>query len=93
MGEFSELFKHKKNFITLLLLGILILAVPLGINLVRQTQIFKSRAGGEPIVIKETTGVFQKPKAGGGTEWVVKKDAKVSLELNSPLGQAEGAKQ
>ncbi len=86
MGEFSELFKHKKNFITLLLLGILILAVPIGINLIKNQQIFKSRATGEPIVIRETLGVFQRTRPGGGLEWVAKKGAKISLELSSPLG-------
>lgn len=86
MGEFSELFKHKKNLITLLILGILILAVPLGINLIKKQQIFKSRAAGEPIAIKATTEVFQKTKPGGGLEWVAKKNAKISIELNSPLG-------
>jgi|Napbiome12C3dose_1001474.scaffolds.fasta_scaffold00001_132 hypothetical protein len=89
MGEFSELFKHKKNLITLLLLGILILAVPIGINLIKQQQIFKSRAANPPIVIKETKGVFQRLKAGGGYEWVMEKDAKVSLELTSPLGSPD----
>ncbi|MBI2196785.1 hypothetical protein HYU45_04225 [Candidatus Daviesbacteria bacterium] len=91
MGEFSELFKQKKTLITLLILGILILAVPLGINLIKQQQIFKSRAAGEPIVIQETKDVFQKTKPDGTLEWVARKDAKISIELTSPLGPPKGA--
>lgn len=86
MGEFADFFKQKKNLISLLILGILILAVPIGINLIRQTQIFKSRATGEPIAIKESTGVFRRTKPDGTLEWVANKGARVSLELNSPLG-------
>ncbi|MCR4306262.1 MAG: hypothetical protein NUV73_04230 [Candidatus Daviesbacteria bacterium] len=91
MGEFSELFKKKNNLITLLILGILILAVPIGINLIKNQQIFKSRAAGEPIVIKETLGVFQRTKPGGGLEWVAKNNAKISIELTSPLGPPASA--
>ena len=81
MGEFLDFFKKKKNIISVLILGILILALPLGINLIHQQQIIKSRATADPIVIKSTTDVFQV-----NGQWVAKKDAKISLEITSPLG-------
>lgn len=81
MGEFLEFFKNKKNLATLLLLGILILALPLGINLIQKQQVLKSRATTDPIVIKGSTDVYQV-----NGQWVAKKDAKISLEITSPLG-------
>lgn len=81
MGEFLDFFKNKKNLATLLLLGILILALPLGINLIQKQQTLKSRATADPIVIKGSTDVYQVDG-----QWVAKKDAKISLEITSPLG-------
>lgn len=81
MGEFLEFFKNKKRVISLLLLGILILALPLGINLIQKQQVLKSRATADPIVIKGATDVYQV-----NDQWVAKKDARISLEITSPLG-------
>ncbi|MDO8573849.1 MAG: hypothetical protein Q7R77_03800 [Candidatus Daviesbacteria bacterium] len=50
MGEFLDYFKNKKNLANLLLLGILVLAIPLGVNLIKQQQILKSRATAAAIV-------------------------------------------
>lgn len=80
MGDFLDFFKQKKNLINLLLLGILVLALPIGINLVRQQQILKSRAVADPIVF---AGDNVEQKSDG--TWVAK-DPKISLELTSPLG-------
>lgn len=85
MGEFLDFFKNKKNLATLLLLGILILALPLGINLIQKQQVLKSRAAADPIVIKGSADVYQVDG-----QWVAKKDAKISLELTSPLGPPAG---
>lgn len=80
MGEFLELFKKKNNLITLLILGILILAVPIGINLIKNQQIFKSRAAADPIV-------FTGNAVSRNGQWFVVDRAKpISLELTSPLG-------
>lgn len=49
MGEFLEYFKNKKNVMTLILIGILLLAIPVGITLLKQQQIIKSRATGDEI--------------------------------------------
>lgn len=79
MGEFLEYFREKKNFANLLILGIMILALPLGINLVRQQQIIKSRADITPIVIKGDNVVTKNGQ-------LVATAPQVTLELISPLG-------
>lgn len=82
MGEFADYFKEKKNLFNLLVLGILVLALPLGINLIRQQQILKSRAAVDPIVF---TGDNVQKKADGS--WVALKP-QITLTLTSPLGPA-----
>ena len=79
MGEFLEYFKTKKNLVNLLVLGILVLALPIGINLIRQQQIFKSRAVADPIVFKGDNVALR------NGEWVALKPL-ISLLLTSPLG-------
>lgn len=87
MGEFLKSFKdeaslllrNKKNLAGLLILGILILAVPVGIDLIRHQQIIKSRAAADPIVF---TGPNVVQRDG---EWKAVKP-QISLELTSPLG-------
>lgn len=44
----------KNNLITLLFLAILILAIPLGVKLAQQTQIFKPKAASLPIQFSGT---------------------------------------
>ncbi|MBI2337639.1 hypothetical protein HYU95_00490 [Candidatus Daviesbacteria bacterium] len=79
MGEFLDYFKNKKALISLLILGVLVLALPLGVELVRRQQIFKSRASGEPIVF---TGPNVEKK---GDKWVAFKP-QITVEITSPLG-------
>ncbi len=81
--EFLDQFRDPKKLASIIILLVLVVAVPLGLKLIREQQICKSRAGAEPIVIKETADVFQR-----NGQWVAKKDAKISLELTSPLGPA-----
>ncbi|MBI4035997.1 hypothetical protein HY383_03530 [Candidatus Daviesbacteria bacterium] len=83
MREFLDLFKNKKHLISFLLLGILILALPLGIKLLSQQKIIQSRAANSPIVFKGDN-VAQR-----NSQWVALK-SKISLELTSSLG-APGA--
>ena len=54
MNEFIEYLKVKKNLVNLLTLGILILGIPLGVNLAKQQQIYKSFAGTQPITFLAT---------------------------------------
>ncbi len=78
MKEFLDYFKNKKNLINLLVLGILILAIPLGVNL--RQQIIKSRAVEDPI---KFTGDNVRQKTDG--TWVTK-SSQISLELTSSFG-------
>src|SRR3990172_9539806 len=79
MSDFLDFLKNKKNLINLLLLGILVLALPLGVDLIRKQQIIKSRAIADPIVF---VGDNVEQKDG---KWIAK-DPQISLELTSPLG-------
>lgn len=81
MGEFLDFFKQKKNLARVLILGILILALPLGRDLIKRQQILKSRADQPPIVF-EGNGVSQKDG-----KWV-STTPQVSLKITSPLGPA-----
>lgn len=80
-NEANGLFQNKKNLINLLVLGILILAVPLVVTLIRNQQIFKSRAGVDAIVFSGNNVEQRNGK------WIVldPKQA-ISLQLTSPLG-------
>lgn len=80
-SETKDLFRSKKNLINLLVLVILILALPLSVNLVRQQQIIKSQAAVDPIVF---TGSNVEQRDG---KWVALKP-QISLELTSPLKPA-----
>lgn len=79
MQEFISYFKNKKNLVNLLVLAIMVLAVPLGVNLARQQQILKSQAGGGPIAF---VGDSVKVKDG---KWTALK-SKITLQLTSDLG-------
>ncbi len=79
MKEFLDLFRNKKHLISLLLLGILIIALPLGIKLVSQQKIIQSRATNPPIVFKGNNVVQR------NGQWIAIKP-QISLELTSALG-------
>lgn len=79
MGEFLEYFKQKKNLANLLLLGILMLALPIVTEVMRQQQILRSRAQEEPIVF---TGDNVKKKSDG--TYVALKP-QISVSITSPL--------
>ncbi len=80
MREFLDYFKQKKNLANLLLLGILVLALPLTVQVIRQQQIIKSRAVNDAIIFTGADVV----RNSDGT-WTSKKTL-VSLQLTSPLG-------
>lgn len=86
MGEILDYFKNKRNLVSLLILGILILGIPLGVNLVRLQQIIRSRAAGEPPI--KFVGDNVKQKSDGS--WVATKP-QIQLQLTSPLGPPAGS--
>lgn len=73
----------KRNIITLLLIGIILLAVPAGVRLVEQQQKGKIFASEDPI--KFTGNVTCDQDSNDCTT----EDPNIQLELNSPLGQPE----
>ncbi len=88
MGEFFESFKNevrellqnRKHLVSILILGILILAIPIGMELLKNQRIIRSRASGDPIAFVESDDVFQKEG-----KWFTK-NKKISLKITSPLG-------
>lgn len=60
MDDFLGYLKQKKNFLTVVILIIVALAIPLGVYLVQQQQIFKSSAAGESIQIAQGNCVIEK---------------------------------
>lgn len=87
MGDFLDnlknqtrsFFSDKKNVVSVLILGILVLALPIGITLIRQQQIIKSQAAVDPIVFSGD-GVTK-----NNNNWVSTKQ-QVTIKLTSPLG-------
>ncbi|MBI2196784.1 hypothetical protein HYU45_04220 [Candidatus Daviesbacteria bacterium] len=74
----SEFFQNKRN---LIILAVLVLTLPVGIFLITQQQIFKSRAAGEPI---EFSGNNVERR---GNSWVaLRADQPITLKLTSRLG-------
>ncbi len=71
---------NKKNIFTFLIIGILLLVIPVGVKLVQEQQLLKSKAAVDPIVF---TGPNVSKNAAG--EYVAK-DPTVQVELRSPLG-------
>lgn len=86
MGEFLDFFKTKKNLTSLLLLGIIILGLPIGIRLLKQQQILKSRAQREdPIVFVPSETLFQQTDG----KWVTTR-SNISFKITSPFGPQGG---
>lgn len=80
--QFSQ-FTSKKNLASLLVLAILVLAIPLGVNLVRQQQILKSRATGEQITFA-SPGIDQRTGPKGDVTVAVAQT--IGLNLSLPDG-------
>ena len=79
MSDFAELIKVKKNLINLLVLAILVLALPIGINLIKQQQILRSRAAAVPITVEGSCITNRNGK-------LVATCPQVTVKLVSPLG-------
>lgn len=89
MREILDYFKNKKNLSNLLIMGILILAVPIGVTLIRQQQILKSRATNPPITFVEKPNVTTKNPDGS---WKTTSTT-VSLLLSAPYPPASTSAQ
>ncbi len=77
------LFSSRKNLISVMVVLILVLAIPVGIYLIRQTQIFKSRATSDPIVF---SGSNVTKDAQGRYHLVDSTNKTVTLQLSTNLG-------
>ena len=73
-------FLNKKNIITLLLLAILVLAIPVGVRLVKTQQILQSRATGGGITFRGT-GVACPASGECSTT-----ERQIEVVLDSPFG-------
>lgn len=76
----EEFFKSRKTLFNLITLVILVVALPIGINLVRQQQILRSRAAAEPIEVVEGDCVEER----NGKKILI--CSEVPLKLVSPIG-------
>ncbi|MBI2019114.1 IPT/TIG domain-containing protein [Candidatus Daviesbacteria bacterium] len=87
MGEFLDYFKNKKNLANLLLLGILVMALPIAVQTMRQSQIIKSRAAAGDIVF---TGNNLVTLPGNKLGFKLDPAGKpvVGLEISSPIESA-----
>ncbi|MEK7617166.1 MAG: hypothetical protein AAB414_03860 [Patescibacteria group bacterium] len=76
----------KKNILNLLILGIMVLAIPLSINLIRQQQILKSRAASTDIkfLTKDDPGGTDCVKSRGGK--FVATCADIKVRITAPTG-------
>lgn len=87
MGDFLDYFKNKKNLANLLLLGILVMALPIAVQTMRQQQIINSRATADTIVF---TGNNLVNLPGNKLGFKLDPAGKpvVALEISSPIESA-----
>lgn len=83
MEELKQEFLTKKNTITFLLLGILVLSLPLAVNLLKQQQILRSKASEEPPIIFKGSSVSGNIQSG-----FTATDSTIQVEIRSPMGPA-----
>ncbi|MBI2596297.1 right-handed parallel beta-helix repeat-containing protein [Candidatus Daviesbacteria bacterium] len=76
-------FQNKQNLINILVLAILILGLPVGVNLIKQQQVIRSMAVTQPIQVVEGRCVTER----GGKRVLICED--VPLKLISPLGGSD----
>lgn len=84
MNEQLKDFITKKNILSLLSLGIIILAIPLGINLIQQQQIFKSRATAATLTFVEPN--VETRTAPNGSPVTVATEPRVGIQIQPPEG-------
>lgn len=77
MEETNTSILNKKNIITLLIVGIMLLVIPAGVRLMSEQQLFKSKAAADPIT-------FTGPNVSSDKKTTT--STTVTVELRSPLG-------
>lgn len=80
MDALQDIFRSKKNIINLLVLLIIVLAIPIGVNLIKQIQTFSPRAASPPIVLVEGKCVVKRNGV------LVAVCGEIDVNLTSPLG-------
>lgn len=85
MNEVLLFLKNKKNLANLIVTGILALSIPIGVTLVRQQQLFATRADGQPEIELVFDGSANSCVIQEGNNKVLICDS-VPLKLISPLG-------
>ncbi len=80
MDEILSYLQVKRNLINLLLLAILVLAIPIGIQILHSQQIAKSQAAAPPIELVQDKCLVQKNGA------YFSKCPQINIKLTSPLG-------
>jgi predicted negative regulator of RcsB-dependent stress response len=83
MEENQNKLLTRKNIITILIIGIIILAIPVGVKLSQESQVFKSRAAADTITFSGT---------GVSTDKTTTTTPNVTVELKSPLGPPQVVK-
>ncbi len=86
-SEVTPLLRDRRKLLSLLILGILILALPIGMDMLTKQRIIKLRATNDPIVF---TGPNVRQKSDGN--WVTT-SSQVQLQITSPLGPPGGGGQ
>ncbi len=95
MEDIKSLFRNKRSLVNILVLGILVLAIPIVLNLIHQQQILKGRAFGtteitftSPQTCNGTTTPCLTALSGGRTGLILSagQQAAVNLHLVSSLG-------
>ena len=85
MGDQFREFLNKKNLSSLLVLAILVLAIPVGLQYLRQTQVLKSKAAGGQVLFV-SPGIDNSRTAPNGSPVTVAVDQTVGLNLGLPNG-------
>lgn len=78
----------KKNLLTLLLLAVLMVAIPLGVKLAQQTQVFKSRAALAPPIQFQGAGGANTVTCTGNS--CVTTSPAIDIQITSPIGPPQG---
>ncbi len=77
-------FTTKKNLTSLLVLAVLVLAIPIGVNLVRQQQNLKSKAAGEQVIFASPN--VEARTGPNGSPVAVALDQTVGVNVGLPNG-------
>src|SRR3989344_4180154 len=85
MDLVEEFFKDRKTLFNLVILVVLVVLLPIGINLARNQQLLRSKAAASPVEIIEGDCVEER----NGRKVLICPE--VPLKITSPIGGVEGA--